>query len=128
MRADGTWHSDQDSLRMRPKCLYLLRQVQSQQMLVLQVRLAGCCKFNCLNGTSDRRTCSKLRMALCLKACLHTATLPDTQDQPGENLCQEGHLALGGSWVAMIYVGLYKSPNLDYNHSYPTYNPTYNFP
>ena len=24
--------------------------------------------------------------------------------------------------------GSYKSPNMDYNYSYPTYNPTYDYP
>ena len=37
-----------------------------------------------------------------------------------------GIFFLGGSWV--VIRGGYKPPNMAYNYSYPTYNPTYNYP
>ena len=34
--------------------------------------------------------------------------------------------SLGGSWV--VISGVYKSLNIGYNYSYPTYKPRYNYP
>ena len=40
-----------------------------------------------------------------------------------------GDSFLGGAWRFMgSYKWSYKSLNIGYSHSYPTYNPTYNYP
>ena len=72
LRNQQLHRSDQDILRLPPKYLYFLRAAQCQQTLVLQVRLAGCCTFNCLKGTLNeepvqisRRTLFQSLLATC---------------------------------------------------------------